>query len=107
MRAVTLAMAVVIVLLGVATRGEAQGADQAERERQRRDGIRALRDRPFGSTGTGSIMGSSGIDSAFGTPGSITSGVGRGTGVQAGGPDSSALPASRNSPNRGIRATEP
>jgi hypothetical protein len=61
---------------------------------ERLEAMRALRDRPFGSTGTGSILGTSGIDSAFGTPGSFPSGVGRGSAVQAGGPDASVLPVS-------------
>ena len=69
-------------------------AQDTDRAKERLEAMRALRDRPYGSTGTGSILGTSGIDSAFGTPGPITSGVGRGTAVEAGGPDSSVLPAS-------------
>jgi hypothetical protein len=74
----------------------AQDTDPAK---ARLEAMRALRDRPYGSTGTGSILGTSGIDSAFGTPGPLPSGVGRGTAVQAGGPDTSVLPASDQSPN--------
>lgn len=43
--------------------------------------IRDVRDRPFGSMGTGSIMGSTGTDSAFGTGGSIGTGTGQGSGI--------------------------
>jgi hypothetical protein len=42
---------------------------------------RALRDRPFGSMGTGTVMGSTGTDSAMGTGGSIGTGTGHGTGI--------------------------
>ena len=43
--------------------------------------IRHFRDRPFGSMGTGTIMGSTGTDSAMGTGGSIGSGTGHGSGI--------------------------
>jgi hypothetical protein len=43
--------------------------------------IRDFRDRPFGSMGTGTIMGSTGTDSAMGTGGSIGSGTGHGSGI--------------------------
>lgn len=74
-------------------------AQDNDKAAERLKAMRALRDRPYGSTGTGSILGTSGIDSAFGTPGPIPSGVGRGTAVQSGGSDTSVLPASEKSPN--------
>lgn len=43
--------------------------------------IRDFRDRPFGSMGTGTIMGSTGTDSAMGTGGSIGNGTGHGSGI--------------------------
>ena len=93
-------MVLFVVVMTAAGPSAAQGQaqDAAERDKERREAIRALRDRPFGSMGTGSIMGSSGLDSALGTGGSIGSGTGRGNSVQSGGPDSSVLPASRTSP---------
>ena len=43
--------------------------------------VRDFRDRPFGSMATGTIMGSTGTDSAMGTGGSIGTGTGHGSGI--------------------------
>jgi len=70
--------------VGTSTTGTAGGPNPAGAGPTRREpppAIREFRDRPFGSMGTGSIMGSTGTDSAFGTGGSIGSGTGHGTGI--------------------------
>jgi hypothetical protein len=56
-----------------------QGAGPTRREV--RPAVRDFRDRPFGSMATGTIMGSTGTDSAMGTAGSIGSGTGHGAGI--------------------------
>lgn len=55
------------------------GAGQARRELS--PAVRDFRDRPFGSMATGTVMGSTGTDSAMGTGGSIGTGTGHGSGI--------------------------
>ena len=70
--------------VGTSTTGTAGGPNPSGAGPTRREpppAIREFRDRPFGSMGTGSIMGARGTDSALGTGGSIGSGTGHGTGI--------------------------
>jgi hypothetical protein len=70
--------------IGTSTTGTAGGPHPSGAGPTRRvvsPAIRDMRDRPFGSMGTGTIMGSMGTDSALGTGGSIASGTGHGSGI--------------------------
>ena len=70
--------------VGTSTTGTAGGPNPSGAGPTRREpppAIREFRDRAFGSMGTGSIMGSTGTDSALGTGGSIGSGTGHGTAI--------------------------
>jgi hypothetical protein len=70
--------------VGTSTTGTAGGPHPSGAGPTRRvvsPAIRDMRDRPFGSMGTGTIMGSMGTDSALGTGGSIASGTGHGSGI--------------------------
>ncbi|HEY7519847.1 MAG TPA: hypothetical protein VIE36_16290 [Methylomirabilota bacterium] len=92
----TAALAVVAVLLLITTpafaqlggsgasTGSAGGPHASGAGATRREipaAIRDVRDRPFGSMATGSIMGSTGTYGALGTGGSIASGTGHGSGI--------------------------
>jgi hypothetical protein len=69
---------------GTSITGTAGGPNPGGAGPTRRDvspAIRDFRDRAFGSMGTGTIMGSTGTDSAMGTGGSIGSGTGHGSGI--------------------------
>lgn len=70
--------------IGSSVTGTAGGPNPSGAGPTRREvspAIRDFRDRPFGSMGTGTIMGSAGTFSAMGTGGSIVSGTGHGTGI--------------------------
>jgi hypothetical protein len=70
--------------VGTSITGTAGGPNPSGAGPTRREvspAIREFRDRPFGSMGTGTIMGSTGTDSAMGTGGSIASGTGHGSGI--------------------------
>jgi hypothetical protein len=70
--------------VGTSTTGTAGGPNPSGAGPTRREpppAIREFRDRPFGSMGTGSIMGSTGTISALGTGGSIGNGTGQGTAI--------------------------
>lgn len=71
--------------VGTSTTGSAGGPNPSGTApgREVRPEIRDFRDRPFGSMGTGSIMGSTGTYSALGTGGSIGTGTGHGSGIGA------------------------
>jgi hypothetical protein len=91
----TLALAVLAVLLIIspavaqlggsgASTGSAGGPNPSGAGSTRREippEIRDTRDRPFGSMGTGTIMGATGTFGALGTGGSIANGTGHGSGI--------------------------
>ena len=64
---------------GTSIGGNPSGAGPTRREAS--PAVRDFRDRPFGSMATGTVMGSTGTDSAMGTGGSIGSGTGHGTAI--------------------------
>jgi hypothetical protein len=69
---------------GTSVTGTAGGPNPSGAGPTRRElplAVRQFRDRPFGSMGTGSIMGATGTDAAMGTGGSIGTGTGHGTGI--------------------------
>lgn len=69
---------------GTSVTGTAGGPNPSGSGAARRDlspAVRDFRDRPFGSMATGTVMGSTGTDSAMGTGGSIGTGTGHGSGV--------------------------
>jgi hypothetical protein len=69
---------------GTSIGGNAGGSNPSGAGPTRREvspAVRDFRDRPFGSMATGTVMGSTGTDSAMGTGGSIGSGTGHGTAI--------------------------
>ena len=94
MKLLSIAIGVILVLtteaaaqlggVGTSTTGTAGGPNPSGAGPTRREVspvIRDFRDRPFGSMGTGTVMGSIGTDSALGTGGSIANGTGHGSGI--------------------------